>query len=219
MMTGGSAEAERHRRDMVQEQIAARGVRDQRVLAALRAVPREQFVPPAQAEHAFADGPLPIGYRQTISQPYIVAYMLEQLQLQPGDRVLEVGAGSGYACALLAEIAGDVFGIERVGALAREAQVRLIRLGYGRVSIRHGDGCDGWPEEAPFAAILVSASAREVPQPLLHQLLVGGRLLTPVGVQDEPQRLLRIVRTGERSYTQEWLQSVAFVPLVEGRPD
>lgn len=210
---------EQQRRQMVREQLIARGVRDARVLAAFIKVPREEFVPATQAGRVFADAPLPIGHRQTISQPYIVAYMLEQLAIEPTERVLEVGAGSGYVCALLAELAAEVFAIERVAMLARRAQVRLARLGYGRVRLKHGNGCEGWPEHAPFHVILVSASASEVPQPLVRQLAPGGRLLLPVGGVDGPQRLLRIVRTAEDEYTQEWLQAVAFVPLVDADVD
>ena len=216
MEMGAPASPSAQRSAMVREQLAARGVEDARVLEAFERVPREEFLLKSQVAHAFADAPLPIGHRQTISQPYIVAYMLEQLWLAPTDRVLEVGAGSGYACALLAELSGEVYGVERVGDLARTARERLTRLGYNRVHILHGDGCAGWPDYAPYDAILISASARDVPQALLRQLRVGGRLLTPVGGPDEPQRLLRLVRTGEEEYTQEWLQGVAFVPLVEG---
>jgi protein-L-isoaspartate(D-aspartate) O-methyltransferase len=203
---------------MVREQIVARGVRDARVLAALIKVPRERFVPAVQAAQAFHDAPLPIGHRQTISQPYIVAYMLEQLWITPSDRVLEVGAGSGYVCALLAELAAEVCAIERVGVLARQAQARLTQLGYSAVRLKQGNGYEGWLEHAPFNAILVSASARDVPQPLLRQLALGGRMVLPVGGPDDHQRLLRVVRTGAEAYTQDWLQSVSFVPLVDDPP-
>jgi protein-L-isoaspartate(D-aspartate) O-methyltransferase len=204
---------------MVHRQLVARGIQDARVLAAFSSVPRELFVPPAQAAHAFADAPLPIGHRQTISQPYIVAYMLEQLQLDPADRVLEIGAGSGYVCALLAALAGEVYAVERIGELLRQARERLDQLGLQAVRLKHGNGYGGWEEHAPYDAILVSASAREVPQPLLRQLGPGGRLITPVGAPDEPQRLLRVVRASAGEYTQELLQGVAFVPLLDMEED
>jgi protein-L-isoaspartate(D-aspartate) O-methyltransferase len=169
------------RAEMVASQIAARDVRDPRVLAAMRKVPRHRFVPAAWAAEAYEDYPLPIGEGQTISQPYIVALMTELLALRGGERVLEVGTGSGYQAAVLAELAGEVYSIEILEPLARRAAATLAELGYGKVKVRAGDGYLGWPEAAPFDAIVVTAAPDHVPQPLLDQLAIGGRLVIPVG--------------------------------------
>ena len=166
---------------MVESQIASRGVRDPFVLEAMRRVPREVFVPPALEEFAFDDAPLPIGEEQTISQPYVVATMIESLGLDPDDRVLEVGAGSGYAAAVLGAIAKEVWAIERHAKLAEAAAERMETLGYGHVHVVVGDGTRGLPEHAPFDAILVSAGGPQVPEALLEQLADGGRLVIPVG--------------------------------------
>jgi protein-L-isoaspartate(D-aspartate) O-methyltransferase len=166
---------------MLREQIEARGVRDPRVLAALGAVPRHEFVEPRQRERAYTDRPLPIGHGQTISQPYIVAVMSELAEVGPGDKVLEVGTGSGYQAAVLAELAAEVYSIEIVAPLAARAADTLERLGYGRVHLRTGDGFRGWPEAAPFDAIVVTAAPERVPPPLLEQLAPGGKLVIPVG--------------------------------------
>jgi protein-L-isoaspartate(D-aspartate) O-methyltransferase len=176
-----SARFAEERQRMVAEQIAARGVRDMTVLQALRTVPRHEFVPEDLRPAAYRDSPLPIGFDQTISQPYIVALMTEALGLEGGEKVLEVGTGSGYQAAVLDEIAGAVFSIEIVPELAQRARATLDRLGYADVKVRVGDGYRGWPEEAPFDAIVVTAAPDHVPQPLLDQLAVGGRLVLPVG--------------------------------------
>ena len=204
----------RARDRMVEVQIARRGVRDPRVLDAMRAVPREAFVEPGLAGFAYEDGPLPIGEGQTISQPYVVALMVEAAGVGPGGRVLEVGAGSGYAAAVLGRIAGRVHAVERHPSLAAAARRRLERLGYDNVELRAGDGTLGWPEAAPFDAILVAAGGPGVPRALMEQLAVGGRLVIPVGGGEGRQRLLRVTRTGAAGYEEEDLGAVAFVPLV-----
>lgn len=198
------------RRAMVQQQIAARGVRDQRVLDAMRKVPRHLFVPPAMQHYAHMDSPLLIGHEQTISQPYIVAFMTEALALKPGDRVLEVGTGSGYQAAVLSVLVREVYSIEIVEPLATDATERLRRLGYANVRVRTGDGYRGWPDAAPFNAIIVTAAPDHIPQPLLDQLAPGGRLLVPVGKYF--QTLTRIRRTA-RGYKTEKLLPVRFVPM------
>lgn len=198
------------REGMVAQQIEARGVKDARVLAALRKVPRHEFVGTGEAREAYGDHPLPIGHAQTISQPYVVAFMTEQLGLAGGERVLEVGTGSGYQAAVLAEIAREVYTIEIVAPLADEARARLARLGYGNVSVRAGDGYAGWPEAAPFDAIIVTAAAPRVPEPLRQQLKDGGRLILPVG--EDAQELLLITRRGER-YEERRVLPVRFVPM------
>ena len=198
------------RATMVREQIAGRGIRDPRVLAALARVPRHELVPEAQREYAYEDQPLPIGYEQTISQPFVVAYMTEQLQLRGDERVLEIGTGSGYQAAVLSLLAREVYSIEIVKELGERARADLARLGYANVHVRVGDGYRGWPEQAPFDAIIVTAAPGHVPQPLIDQLAVGGRLVLPVGGFD--QELLRIERdaTGLR---REHLIGVRFVPM------
>ena len=198
------------RMDMIRDQIEARGVRDRRVIEALRRVPRHEFVPLEEREDAYVDGPLPIGEGQTISQPYIVALMTELAELGPRDRVLEVGTGSGYQAAVLAEIAGEVFSIEILPSLGRKAAKDLARTGYGQVQLRIGDGYDGWPEAAPFDAILITAAPEEIPQPLLDQLAMGGRLVAPVG--EVNQELVRIVRTHD-GFRREPGIPVRFVPM------
>jgi protein-L-isoaspartate(D-aspartate) O-methyltransferase len=202
------------RERMVEEQIAARGVRDPLVLWAMRRVPREQFLREALEEFAYQDTPLPIESDQTISQPYIVAYMTEALGLTGGERVLEIGTGSGYAAAVLAEIADTVYTVERYANLAASADERLARLGYSNVHVLHGDGTRGWPEHAPYDAIVVAAGGPEVPPSLREQLAIGGRLVIPVGPTTRQQRLVRIRRVEEHRYEQEELLAVAFVPLV-----
>ena len=199
---------------MVAQQIAARGVRDGRVLDAMARVPREAFVPSDTRELAYDDRPLPIGAGQTISQPYIVAYMAEALALQPGDKVLEIGAGSGYAAAVLAELADEVYPIERIGELATTAATNLKAAGYDNVHILHADGTRGWAAEAPFNAILVSAGAPIVPQSLKEQLAVGGRMVVPVGSSQRAQELLRITRRADDNFDREDLADVRFVPLI-----
>jgi len=202
------------RREMVEFQIAARGVRDPRVLEALRTVPREAFVPERLAELAYEDTPLPIDAEQTISQPYIVALMAEALELSPGDRVLEVGAGSGYAAAVLSRIVGEIWAIERHQVLAEQAARRLERLGYSNVHVVQGDGTLGLPEHAPFDAIVVAAGGPDVPPALVDQLAPGGRLVIPVGPDPRLQELVRIRKDDRGGFSREHLGGVRFVPLV-----
>ncbi len=207
----GSGERERRRRaEMVDEQIAARGIDDPAVLEAMRAVPRHRFVPPSESAYAYADGPLPIGFGQTISQPYIVALMTALVRPDRGMKVLEIGTGSGYQAAVLARCAGQVFSIEIVEPLGLRARALLEELGYTNVRVRIGDGYDGWPEEAPFDAILVTAAPERIPDPLLAQLRVGGRLVVPlgIGVQD----LVVVTRTRE-GFVREVVTGVRFVPM------
>jgi protein-L-isoaspartate(D-aspartate) O-methyltransferase len=202
------------RREMVREQIAARGVTAPRVAAAMSEVAREDFVPAELIAFAYEDRPLPIGDGQTISQPYIVAVMIEALKLEGGDKVLEIGTGSGYVAALLSKIAAEVFTVERIEALATAAARRLADHGYANVHVLHADGTRGWSEHAPYDAILVSAGAPEVPRSLKEQLEIGGRLVIPVGDQTHAQELMRLVRVSEHQYQEESLTYVRFVPLV-----
>lgn len=209
-----SRTATQRRSAMVQQQLAARGIRDDRVLQAMEAVPREQFVSPSMVEFAYRDSALPIEAEQTISQPYIVALMLEALRVQPDHRVLEVGAGSGYAAAVLSRLAAQVFAIERHRVLADSARDRVERLGLDNVAVRHGDGTLGWEEEAPFDAILVSAGGDRVPEALKEQLVPGGRLIMPVTVQGDEQDLVLHRKNPDGSLSEESLGAVRFVPLV-----
>jgi len=202
------------REEMVRTQIAARGVRDPRVLEAMRTVAREAFVPPELAEFAYNDSPLPIESQQTISQPYIVALMTEALALEPGDRVLEIGTGSGYAAAVLARIAREVYTVERHEELARVASRRLRALGFENVHVLHADGTLGWPDHAPFDAIVVAAGGPKIPPPLLEQLAIGGRLVIPVGDGRDLQKLVRITRSRDGRLHEEDLGDVRFVPLI-----
>jgi len=194
---------------MVEEQIAARGVKDPRVLAALRAVPRHLFVPEAERSLAYADRPLSIGHDQTISQPYIVALMTELAAVAPGQKVLEVGTGSGYQAAVLAALGAKVWSIEIVQPLAKRAGALLASLGYA-VQVRHGDGYRGWPAAAPFDAILVTAAPPRIPEPLKQQLRVGGRLVMPLGTRS--QELILLTRT-ESGFTRRSVLPVIFVPM------
>jgi len=198
------------RHAMVEEQIAARDVRDPRVLAAMRAVPRHLFVPEAQRDAAYRDGPLPIGEKQTISQPYIVAAMTELARIGPESRVLEIGTGSGYQAAVLGEVAGEVYSIEIVAPLAERARALLRRTGYERIRLRLGDGYAGWPEAAPFDAIVVTAAPPEIPEPLVEQLAVGGRMVVPVGRWF--QELVVLTKT-ETGIERESVFPVRFVPM------
>ena len=219
MMRRDDVDLAGRRSEMVRRQIAARGVRDQRVLEAMRTVPRELFVPEDERGRAYADGPIPIGHGQTISQPYIVALMAELLELKPTDRVLEVGSGSGYASAVLSRLAQSVVGIERHSGLARVASERLAALGYDTARIVHGDGTKGWAEGAPYDAILVSAAAGDrVPEALFGQLGVGGRLVVPEELDARRQRLVRYRRTEADRIEREDLGAVSFVPLISGMP-
>jgi len=200
------------RRDMVATQIRARGIRSARVLAAMQTVPRHLFISLGKISAAYADEPLPIGEGQTISQPFMVAAMSQALSLQGAERVLEVGAGSGYQAAVLSLLAREVIGIESQPALAASARERLARLGYANVQIEEGDGSLGWPAAAPYDAILVAAAAPAIPPPLLDQLAEAGRLVIPVGTPKE-QQLFRVVKNGGR-ITSESLYSCRFVPLL-----
>lgn len=199
---------------MVEKQIASRGVRNAEVLEAMREVPRECFVPERLREFAYDDSPLPIEEGQTISQPYIVAVMVEALHLDPRDRVLEIGAGSGYAASVISRIVREVYTVERHPVLAELARQRAGELGYKNLKVRTGDGTLGWPEEAPFDAIVVAAGGPEVPQSLLEQLAIGGRLVIPVGDDTKYQELRCIERTGEHAYDRRSLGRVQFVPLI-----
>jgi protein-L-isoaspartate(D-aspartate) O-methyltransferase len=197
---------------MVENQIASRGVRDPRVLAAMAKVPRHLFIPPALWDEAYADYPLPIGEGQTISQPYIVAFMTDALAIRPEDKVLEVGTGSGYQAAVLAELAADVYSVEIVDELAARATHTLQALGYGRVQVRQGDGFFGWPEAAPFDAVIITCATRSVPPPLLAQLKDGGRLILPLEHEDGYQVLTLVTKTGGKTSTRAILD-VRFVPM------
>lgn len=202
------------RAEMVKHNIAARGVRDELVLEAMGKVPRELFLPAKLREFANEDSPLPIAGEQTISQPYIVAFMAEALMLEGGEKVLEIGAGSGYAAAVLSEIAADVYTVERLGPLAEKAAVTLAELGYDNVHVLHGDGTKGWPEHAPYDAIVVAAGGPQVPKALEEQLKIGGRLMIPVGADQHSQELVRVIRVSKDEYRNEDIADVRFVPLI-----
>ena len=199
---------------MVRRHIRGRGISDPRVLEAMAAVPREAFVAATLERRAYADGPLPIGEGQTISQPYVVAWMAEAAEVAPGDRVLEVGTGSGYAAAVLGRLAEAVYTVERHAVLAETAADRLRKLGCDNVQVRHGDGSEGWREHAPYDAIVVAAASPGVPGALREQLHTGGRLVMPVGGRWATQRLVRERRMGAGEFTREELGAVRFVPLV-----
>ncbi|MGP0565358.1 MULTISPECIES: protein-L-isoaspartate(D-aspartate) O-methyltransferase [unclassified Nitrospina] len=202
---------EQERRRMVSEDLRGRDITDPRVLEAMGRVPRHQFVPASRQPFAYSDFPLPIGHRQTISQPYVVALMTQALELKPGDRVLEIGTGSGYQAAVLSGLASEVYTIEIVEPLAREARDRLRKLGYNNVHTRHGDGYKGWPEHAPFDAIMITAAAPKVPEPLLDQLKVGGRMVLPV--EAEVAQKLLLIRKDAGGISQEVITGVRFVPM------
>ena len=199
---------------MVRVQVAERSVRDRRVLGAMLEVPRHEFVPESLLDQAYEDHPLPIGAGQTISQPYIVAVMLEYLALQPTDRILEIGTGSGYVTALLSRMCADVYSVERHAELAAVASATLARLGYSNVKIRVGDGGQGWPEYVPFDAIVVSAATSEIPPALFAQLREGGRMVVPVGPPTSQQ--LQLIRKVNGQPEVQVLEGCRFVPLVEG---
>ncbi|MCA9402541.1 MAG: protein-L-isoaspartate(D-aspartate) O-methyltransferase [Candidatus Omnitrophica bacterium] len=198
---------------MIAEQLIPRGIEDTRVLAAMRKVRRHEYVPKAVRDRAYDDGPLPIGHGQTISQPYIVAVMTQVLEPKDNDKVLEIGTGSGYQAAVLAEIVDQVYTIEIVGPLADEARAHLKKQGYTNITVRHGDGYRGWPEHAPFDKIIVTAAPPEVPPRLVEQLKVGGRMVLPVG--EGYQQLIVLTKTDQGVVT-ETLFPVRFVPMVPG---
>ena len=200
----------RERDDMVRTQIAARGVRDERVLAAMRSVPRHLFVPPELRSEAYADHPLPIGEGQTISQPYIVGLMSELLEVSAGDRVLEIGTGSGYQAAVLASMGCEVYSIEIRASLAESAARRLAELGIGGVHVRSGDGYAGWPDAAPFAGIIVTAAPERIPTPLLDQLALGGRMVIPVG---SFYQQLKVITRNADGLAERDVIPVRFVPM------
>lgn len=202
------------RETMLRDHIAARGVQDKAVLTALGHVARENFLPTHLADLAYEDRPQPIGQGQTISQPYIVALMVEALRLKAGEKVLEVGTGSGYAAAILAEMGADVYTIERILELATLATKNLRDAGYEQVHVRQGDGSLGWVEESPFDAILVSAGGPSVPKSLREQLRIGGRLVMPVGPKETSQRLIQVMRSTETDYHHRDITGVRFVPLI-----
>ncbi|MHC4668391.1 MAG: protein-L-isoaspartate(D-aspartate) O-methyltransferase [Planctomycetota bacterium] len=195
---------------MVETTIVSRGVKDARVLQAMRKVPRHEFVPPLHRKQAYTDMHLPIGHDQTISQPYLVAIMAEVAAIGPKERVLEIGTGSGYGAAVLAEVAREVYTIEILEPLARQAGATLERLGYDTVHVLHGDGYQGWPEAAPFDAIVVTAAPKRVPEPLKQQLAVGGRLVVPVG---EHVQYLRVITRTRDGFEEKPLFEVRFVPM------
>jgi protein-L-isoaspartate(D-aspartate) O-methyltransferase len=207
--TGSDFATQRQR--MVQEQLMPRGIHEERILAAMAKVPREEFVSANERAASYSDGPLPIGYDQTISQPYIVAFMTEQLRPQPHDRVLEVGTGSGYQAAVLGELVAEVYSIEIVAPLARSAEVTLQRLGYKNVHVKVGDGYKGWPEHAPFDAIIVTCAPQHVPQPLVDQMKEGGRMIIPVG--DYLAQELYLLEKTNGGMRQSAVLPVRFVPM------
>jgi protein-L-isoaspartate(D-aspartate) O-methyltransferase len=209
--TPAAADFAAQRQRMVEQQLKPRGIKDQRVLAAMAKVPREEFVPTDERIDAYEDGPLPIDYGQTISQPYIVAFMTEQLRPKPTDRVLEIGSGSGYQAAILAELVTDVYTIEIIEPLAKSAEATMQRLGYKNVHIKVGDGYQGWPEEAPFDAVIVTCAPENVPQPLIDQLQNGGRMVIPVGERFAQQLYLLEKKNGRLK--ESATLPVRFVPM------
>ena len=196
--------------------IAQRGVSDSATLAVMRRIPRHEFVPAAHRREAYGDSPLPIGFGQTISQPYIVAYMTEIIRPRPGLKVLEVGTGSGYQAAILAAAGSEVYTVEIFEALANAASPRLARLGFDRVTVRHGDGHFGWPEHAPFDAVIVTAAAGYIPPALVEQLRPGGRMIIPVGTVQGVQYLILVEKDRGGDVTTRTLIPVRFVPMLEG---
>jgi len=200
------------RNSMVDDQIAARGISDQATLKAMRKVPRHLFVPPSYIKEAYSDRPLPIGYSQTISQPFVVAYMTELVKPAKGKKALEIGTGSGYQAAILAEIVDTVYTIEIVPELAKEAAARLKKLGYQNIAAKYGDGYKGWPEHGPFDIIIVTAAADHIPQPLKDQLADGGRLVMPVGNPATVQELILLTKRNGK-ISEQRLETVWFVPL------
>ena len=222
-ISGTAADRKAMLRDILEEVAMTRreigkAALDQRVMDAMAKVPRERFVGKYDSYRAFVNGPLPIGYGQTISQPYIVALMTDLLKVGAGDTVLEIGTGSGYQTAVLAELVQQVYSIEIIDALAGAAGERLQELGYGNVSVRHGDGYQGWPEHAPFDGIIVTAAAPEVPPPLVEQLKPGARLVIPVGEPGGVQQLMVVEKRADGSVGSRNILMVAFVPLTRSQP-
>jgi protein-L-isoaspartate(D-aspartate) O-methyltransferase len=213
-MTPQDSEMWRRRERMVTQQIEGRGIRNPATLAAMRQVPREAFVAEKYRDFAYDDGPLPILEGQTISQPYVVSLMIEALDLKSGDRVLEIGTGSGYAAAVLSQIAAEVYTVERLQKLVEYARSNLAALGYDNVYVHHGDGTLGWPEHAPYDGVVVAAGGPSAPEALKEQLVVGGHLVIPIGSEQRSQRLVRVTRQSKHQYTQETLSHVRFVPLI-----
>src|SRR6266481_4998288 len=209
--TPTAADLAAQRQRMVEQHLKARGIRDERALAAMAKVPREEFIPADARADAYEDGPLPIGYDQTISQPYVVAFMTEQLRPKSSDRVLEIGSGSGYQAAILAELVADVYTIEIVEPLAKSAEATLPRLGYKNIHMKVGDGYQGWPEQAPFDAIIVTCAPDKVPQPLTDQLKDGGRMVIPVGERFAQQLYLLEKKNGQLK--ESVTLPVRFVPM------
>lgn len=203
------------RKQMVEKQIKDRGIEDKNVLKAMRFIPRHEFIPETYRKMAYGDHPVPIGYDQTISQPYIVAIMTELLNLKPNNRVLEIGTGSGYQAAVLSKIVGEVYSIEIVPELAKRAEKTLKRLDYKNVKVKAGDGFLGWPEHAPFDAIIVTCAPPEIPPPLLEQLNEGGRLVIPIGEQWSPQKLIRATKK-DGKIKRKLITWVRFVPMTGG---
>lgn len=206
-------EMDQEREQMVRNQIERRGIKNRRVLSALREVQRHQFVPAELHTLAYMDQPLPIGEEQTISQPYIVALMTELLELRPEDKVLEIGTGSGYQAAVLSKMAKEVYTIEIIPDLAKKAEKRLRELGYQNVFVKTGDGSLGWPEHAPFDAIIVTAAPDDIPKPLIDQLKIDGRLVIPIG--NDPSQMLYLAEKTERGLIKKEIVPVRFVPMVE----
>ncbi len=205
----------REKRDkMVKNQLVRRGIADEQVLAAMREVPREEFVSPEKVDMAYVDGPLPISEGQTISQPYIVALMTEAMELKPEDKALDIGTGSGYAAAILSRIVREVYSVERHETLVRLSEERFNRLGYDNIHIFQGDGTLGWPENAPYDAIVVTAGGPAIPNPLVEQLRVGGRLVIPVGTTPGIQELIRLRKVDVDDVVREKITDVRFVPLI-----
>jgi protein-L-isoaspartate(D-aspartate) O-methyltransferase len=213
-MDSPESELAKTRERMVARQIEGRGIVDPALLAAMREVPREAFVGEKYEEYAYDDGPLPLLEGQTISQPYVVALMIDSLKLKPGDRVLEIGTGSGYAAAVLSKIVTEVYTVERIKELVRFARQNLAALGYENVHVLQGDGTLGWPDHAPYNGIVVSAGGPQVPVTLKEQLAVGGHLVIPIGKEQRAQQLVRVTRLSEEKYTESKLGHVRFVPLI-----
>ncbi len=211
-----SKDYSQQREKMIKRQIINRGIRDEKIINAFRQVPRHEFVPEERRSQAYQDRPLPIGENQTISQPYIVSYMIDKISLSADDRVLEIGSGCGYVLALLAHITKEVYGVERRKSLVEMSRDNLEKLGYN-IDIKHGDGSKGWQEKGPFEGIIVSAAASGVPEELKQQLSISGRMIIPVGQEMFHQQLLLLQRTGKDKFVRQELEPVRFVPLVEGK--